>query len=99
MASNNIYYDTTKMKNAAASIRTEVGKYKTSRTEIDSTVEGMRTYWEDEVNQNYVRKYNNDLAPTAQSVEKLMEAFANFLEEAAKAVEDSRNAGNAGLNG
>ncbi len=99
MASSNIYYDTDKMRNAASSIRAEVGKYKTSRSEIDSTVKGMQSYWEDEVNQNYVRKYNQDLAPTAESVEKLMDAFANFLEEAAKAVEDSRNAGNAGLNG
>lgn len=99
MASNNIYYDTVKMRNAATSIRGEVKKYKASRLEIDTTVQGMHSYWEDEVNRNYVQKYNKELAPTAQSIEKLMEAFADFLENAAKAVEDTRTSGNAGLNG
>lgn len=99
MAGNNIHYDTKAMRTAADNIMTELGKYNTSKKNVDDTVEGMKSYWDDVVNQNYVRKYKNDMEPTATGVGNLMKGFAQFLRDSADAIDKAQNSGNAGING
>ena len=99
MASNNIHYDESKIRTAASNIRSEIRKYEQAKNSLDGTVQGMKSYWPDETNQNYVSKYNKDLKPTADSVQKLMETFAKFLEDSADAVKKTVDSGNASING
>lgn len=98
MAGNEKYYDTSKMRNAANDIRSQVQKYKGAKEVIDNTVKQMKAYWDDTVNQNYVNKYSSDLEPTAASIQKLMEAFATFLDDSAREVDNWVNKGNSSIN-
>lgn len=98
MAGNEKYYDTSKMRNAASDIRAQVQKYKTAKDNVDSTVKELKAYWDDSVNQNYVSRYNNDLEPTAAGIQKLMEAFATFLDDSAKEIDEWVAKGNTAIN-
>jgi len=99
MASSNIHYDEGKIRTAASNIRAEIRKYQQAKDALDTTVQGMKSYWPDATNQNYVSKYNKDLKPTADSVQKLMETFAKFLEDSAEAIKKTVDSGNASING
>lgn len=93
------HFDTAAIRKAATDIRSEIGKYKTASDSINTTITGMKQYWDDAVNQNYVKRYNKDLKPTAEDVMKLMEAYAKFLDAAADAYDKIITTGNAGING
>lgn len=99
MANQTRYYDTRAMRTAASDIRTKIRNYKSANDEITSTINNMKSYWEDEVNQNFVLRYNSDLKETAESVMKLMEEYAKFLDAAADAYDKTIASGNAGING
>ena len=92
------HYDVGKMRSTVSDIRSEITAYKNAKEALDTTVTGMQNYWQDENNQKYVAKYNKDLKPTAEGVQKLMETYATFLEDAANAVEKAMNTGNAAIN-
>ena len=93
------HYDTGAMRTAAAEIRSKIGAYKSARDEINTAVTTMGSYWDDPVNQSFVKRYNQDLKETALSVQNLMEEYAKFLEETAKAYDEAIAKANAGING
>lgn len=99
MANQVRYYDTRAMRSAASDIRAKIRNYKSANDEINSTINNMKSYWDDEVNQNFVRRYNSDLKQTADSVMKLMEEYAKFLDATADAYDKAIASGNAGING
>lgn len=99
MENQTLHFDSGAMRSAASDIRAKIKDYKAASSEIDTTVTNMKTYWDDSVNQNFVRRYNADLKQTAASVEKLMEEYAKFLDAAADAYDKTVASGNAGING
>lgn len=98
MANQERYYDTRAMRTAASEIRTKLRTYKSASDQISTTITDMKNYWDDAVNQNYVRRYNNDLKKTAENVMKLMEEYAKFLDATADAYDKIIASGNAGIN-
>jgi len=82
------HYDTSKMREAASSIRSQVNKtFKPSKDTIDATVSQMKTYFDDPVHTSYVAKYNKDAKPSIESVMNLMLQYADFLEKSAEAID------------
>lgn len=98
MANQTLHFDTQAMRKAASDIRTKIKTYKAASDSITTTVTGMKNYWDDQVNQNYARRYNSDLKVTAESVFKLMEEYAKFLDASADAYDKAVASGNAGIN-
>ena len=98
MAGNEKYYDTAKMRNAANEIRSQVTKYKNAKQTVDTTIKQMQAYWQDSVNQNFVRRYNSSMEPTVEGIRKLMEAYATFLDDAAQQVDKWVAQGNSSIN-
>ena len=99
MANQVRHYDTAAMRKAAGDIRSRLREYKAASDEIDSTVNEMKAYWDDQVNQEFVKRYNRELKETALSVYNLMEQYAKFLDATADAYDKAINSGNAGING
>lgn len=98
MANQTLHFDTQAMRKAASDIRAKIKVYRTANETVNTTVTNMKNYWEDQVNQNYVRRYNSDLKVTAESVLKLMEEYAKFLDASADAYDKAVASGNAGIN-
>lgn len=98
MAGNEKYYDTAKMRNAANEIRSQVTKYKNAKQTVDTTIKQMQAYWQDSVNQNFVRRYNSSMEPTVEGIRKLMEAYATFLDDSAQQVDKWVAQGNSSIN-
>ena len=98
MANQTLHFDTKAMRTAASDIRGRIKVYKAANDTVNTTVTNMKNYWEDQVNQNYVRRYNSDLKVTAESVLKLMEEYAKFLDASADAYDKAVASGNAGIN-
>lgn len=99
MANQTLHFDTQAMRKAASDIRAKIKTYQTANEAVTSTVTNMKNYWDDQVNQNFVRRYNSDLKETAASVQKLMEEYAKFLDASAEAYDKAVASGNAGING
>lgn len=93
------HFDTGAMRAAASDIRAKIRNYTAAMGEVDTTINGMKAYWQDEVNQNFVRRYDTDLKKTAEDVKKLMESYAEFLDETARVYDKIVADGNAGING
>ena len=98
MANQTLHFDTQAMRKAAGDIPAKIKVYKTANDAVNTTVTNMKNYWEDQVKQNYVRRYNSDLKVTAESVLKLMEEYAKFLDASADAYDKAVASGNAGIN-
>ena len=98
MGNQTLHFDTQAMRKAASDIRTKIKDYKAANDVINSTVTNMKNYWDDPVNQNFVRRYNSDLKVTAESVLNLMEEYAKFLGASADAYDKAVASGNAGIN-
>ena len=80
-------YDIGGMRSSATKITTSMGTYRTNREKINSVVEDTTQYWEDPVNKDYVQKFQN-LKQDMESVQNLMNAYAEYLTQAAKVIED-----------
>ena len=80
-------YDIAGMRSSATKITTSMDTYRTNREKINSVVEDTTQYWEDPVNKDYVQKYQN-LKQDMESVQNLMNAYAEYLTQAAKVIED-----------
>lgn len=79
-------YDTAAIRGAANDIEAKAKIFKGSADKVDNIVTTFQN-WEDDVNVSYVARYKSDLKPTLEEVRRLMEAYANFLESAAEAIE------------
>ncbi|MBM6801345.1 WXG100 family type VII secretion target [Mediterraneibacter glycyrrhizinilyticus] len=80
-------YDIAGMRSSATKITTSMDTYRTNREKINSVVEDTTQYWEDPVNKDYVQKFQN-LKQDMESVQNLMNAYAEYLTQAAKVIED-----------
>lgn len=98
MGNQTLHFDTQAMRKAAGDIRAKIKDYKAANDAVNSTVTNMKNYWDDQVNQNFVRRYNSDLKVTAESVLNLMEEYAKFLDASADAYDKAVASGNAGIN-
>lgn len=92
-------YDTGAIRRTAADIRNELRTYTASKNKVDSTVEGMNSYFSDPVQQNYVNRYRNELKGTVINIEKLMNQYADYLDECARAIDKVIEEGNSAING
>lgn len=79
-------YDIDGMRSAASKITTAMDTYKTNREKINGVVEGTMQYWKDPINKDYVQKFQN-LKQDMESVQNLMNTYADFLEKTAKVIE------------
>lgn len=79
-------YDIQGMRTAASKITTAMGTYSTNREKINNVVEGTMQFWQDPINKNYVQKFQN-LKQDMESVQNLMNTYADFLEKTAKVIE------------
>ena len=79
-------YDISGMRSSASKITTAMDTYRTNREKINSVVEETTQYWEDPINKNYVEKFQN-LKQDMESVQNLMNAYAEYLTQAAKVIE------------
>lgn len=93
-----VIYDTGKIRKTAADIRSEIQKYAKAKNEVDSTVNGMNSYFSDPVQQNFVKRYKSELKETAENVEKLMKQYADYLDECAAAIDKAIEKGNSSIN-
>ncbi len=91
-------YDTGAIRKTASDIRAELNKYTKAKNEIDSTVNGMNSYFSDPVQQNFVKRYKSELKETIENVEKLMKQYADYLDECAAAIDKAIEKGNAAIN-
>ena len=80
-------YDIVGMRSSATKITKLMDTYRTNREKINSVVEETTQYWEDPVNKDYVQKFQN-LKQDMESVQNLMNAYAEYLRQAAKVIED-----------
>lgn len=80
-------YDIAGMRSSATKITTSMDTYRTNREKINSVVEDTTQYWEDPINKDYVQKFQN-LKQDMESVQNLMNAYAEYLTQAAKVIED-----------
>lgn len=80
-------YDIAGMRSSATKITTSMDTYRINREKINSVVEDTTQYWEDPVNKDYVQKFQN-LKQDMESVQNLMNAYAEYLTQAAKVIED-----------
>lgn len=99
MANQVRHFDTAAMRRAASDIRARLREYKNASDEIDTTVNSLKSYWDDPVNQAFVSRYNKDLKETANNVYNLMEQYAKFLDAAADAYDKAIKTGSASING
>ena len=82
-------YDISGMRSSASKITTAMDTYRTNREKINSVVEETTQYWEDPINKDYVEKFQN-LKQDMESVQNLMNAYAEYLTQAAKVIERSQ---------
>lgn len=75
-------YDIQGMKSAASQIRSELSKYETAMKKMNETVSETRTYFQDDRQEQFVKKYDA-LKDTMSNMKLLMEQYAIFLEQAA----------------
>lgn len=80
-------YDIAGMRSSATKITTSMDTYRINHEKINSVVEDTTQYWEDPVNKDYVQKFQN-LKQDMESVQNLMNAYAEYLTQAAKVIED-----------
>ena len=80
-------YDIQGMRTAASKITTAMDTYRINREKIIDVVEKTTQYWEDPINKDYVQKFQN-LKQDMESVQNLMNAYADYLTKAAKVIED-----------
>ncbi len=80
-------YDTAAIRSAANDIEAKAKVFKSSADKVDNIVTTFQN-WEDDVNVSCVARYKSELKPTLEEVRRLMEAYANFLESAAEAIEN-----------
>ena len=93
-----VVYDTGAIRKTATDIRAELNKYTKAKNEIDSTVNGMNSYFSDPVQENFVRRYKSELKETIVSIEKLMKQYADYLDECASAIDKIVDKGNTAIN-
>ena len=79
-------YNIAGMRSSASKITTAMGTYSTNREKINNVVEGTMQFWQDPINKNYVQKFQN-LKQDMESVQNLMNTYADFLEKTAKVIE------------
>lgn len=60
-------------------------EYGTNKNKIIETVDKTKQYWEDPINKDYVNKFEN-LRQDMESVQNLMEAYAEYLTKAANVI-------------
>lgn len=80
-------YNIAGMRSSASKITTSMDIYKTNREKINDVVKETNDYWDDPINKNYVQKFQN-LKQDMESVQNLMNAYADYLTKAAKVIED-----------
>lgn len=93
-----VIYDTRAIRKTASDIRAELKNYTKAKNDVDSTVNGMSSYFSDPVQQNFVKRYKSELKETVESVEKLMKQYADYLDECAAAIDKAIDKGNAAIN-
>ena len=80
-------YDIAGMRSSATKITTSMDTYRTNREKINDVVEETKDYWDDPIYKDYVQKFQN-LKQDMESVQNLMNAYAEYLTQAAKVIED-----------
>lgn len=78
-------YDLNGMESSAKKIKSAMEEYRTNKNKIIETVDGTTQYWEDPINTDYVNKFEN-LKQDMESVQNLMEAYAEYLTKAANVI-------------
>lgn len=78
-------YDLNGMESSAKKIKSAMEEYKANKNKIIETVDKTKQYWEDPINTDYVNKFEN-LKQDMESVQNLMEAYAEYLTKAAKLI-------------
>lgn len=78
-------YDLNGMESSAKKIKSAMEEYRTNKNKIIETVDGTTQYWEDPINTDYVNKFEN-LRQDMESVQNLMEAYAEYLTKAANVI-------------
>lgn len=78
-------YDLNEMESSAKKIKSAMEEYRTNKNKIIETVDGTTQYWEDPINTDYVNKFEN-LKQDMESVQNLMEAYAEYLTKAANVI-------------
>ena len=78
-------YNLNGMESSAKKIKRAMEEYRTNKNKIIETVDGTTQYWEDPINTDYVNKFEN-LKQDMESVQNLMEAYAEYLTKAANVI-------------
>ncbi|MBQ2963361.1 MAG: hypothetical protein IJE14_01740 [Clostridia bacterium] len=94
-----MYYDTGAIRRTAADIRSELKTYTASKNKVELTIEGMNSYFSDPVQQDFVKRYRNELKETVIGIEKLMNQYADYLDECARAIDKAIEEGKSAING
>ena len=91
------HYNTGKMRSGAQEIRDELKTYSAAKQSMDDIVSSLKNNWIDATNTKYANKYNQEAEPAADSVRKVMEAYAKLLEESAAGYEKVQQTAQQGL--
>ncbi|KIR01540.1 hypothetical protein P261_00354 [Lachnospiraceae bacterium TWA4] len=90
--------DAPKMRACAGDIRAELKNYSEAKTAMDDIVQFLHNNWNDDLNKEYANKYNSGPKVSAEEVKKLMEKYANLLDECANEIEKIYNEARNGMN-
>lgn len=80
-------YDLAGMRSAATKIKQFTGDYENNQNKIVEKVNNTSTHTDDPIIQDYIRKFE-DLKSDMESVRNLMNAYSDYLEKAAKVIEE-----------
>lgn len=79
------HYDTGKMRDCAAAIERELtSAYLPAKNDIDTLVNGLQGYFQDEVSTNFRTKYNLEAKVSAENLMNLMKQYASLLNQTAE---------------
>lgn len=79
-------YDIAGMRSAAGKIESYMSTYADNKKKIIELVQNTTSHTDDPIIRNYLEKFEN-LETDMESVQNLMETYANYLKEAAKTIE------------
>lgn len=94
------HYDTGAMRNCAKDIQSQItSAYQPAKEAIDSIVNSMSSYFQDEVSTHFVSKYNNEAKVSAENVQSLIRQYVSLLNQTADQYDRVISTGLSGLGG
>ena len=77
-------YNVTKMKNCASGMERELTDFRKCRNNINSIISKLSANWDDTNNRDFVNKYNRDIKPIAEDLEKFIQSYIEIMRESAR---------------